>query len=62
LPYQVSVDKRETTSGMNPVAEESVADYLITPFLFSVVNLSHKQNVSLYEGPFLARNTLPLHM
>jgi len=51
LSYQVSVDRRETTTGMNPVAEETVADYLISPF-FSVANVSHKQNVSLSEGPF----------
>jgi hypothetical protein len=29
LPYEVSVDRRETTTGMNPVAEKTVAYYLI---------------------------------
>jgi hypothetical protein len=28
----VSVDRRETTTGMNPVAEETAAHYLISPF------------------------------
>ena len=28
----VSVDMIETTIGMNPVAEETVAQYLISPF------------------------------